>query len=337
MTHSMRRLAIGAILSAITACATATVLPGEDAGTDGAPPPPSDASKSDVAVEAGAKDGGSDAAIEAAVEASCVSDGSVQFTASGTGQTGTVQTWTVPNGVCKFTVDAFGAQGGSTKGGLGAEIRGDFTTPPGHVLDVVVGQQGITNACGSGTASGGGGGGSFVWDTADASMPMIAAGGGGGGNLNWSDPNCSKGIDAVVTVNGTQGNGSTSAQGGTNGQGGAGNAPSGTGSGGAGWLSGGQASTFGTGCTGGQCPTDTSPFMGGNGSTTYGPGGQGGYGGGGGAVCGCGGGGGYSGGGAGEGSTCRAGGGGGGSYNAGTNPVSTAGVQSGDGKVVITW
>ncbi|MBK8608456.1 MAG: hypothetical protein IPL84_00445 [Chitinophagaceae bacterium] len=247
--------------------------------------------------------------------------------------TGAIQNWTVPPGVTSVNIDAFGAQGGNTNGGLGAQLAGTFAVTPGEVLAIAVGQQGSVNNCGGPGASGGGGGGSFIWRISSPSVPMLVAGAGGGGNTNWSG-GCIAGINASITQNGTQGNGALSALGGSARQWRFGNAPSGTGSGGGGWLTAGQNSTFGTGCTGGQ---PAFAFTGGSGSTSFGPGGDGGFGGGGGAVCGCGGGGGYSGGGGGEGSTCRAGGGGGGSYNAGTSQVNTAGVRSGNGLVTITY
>lgn len=255
--------------------------------------------------------------------------GSVEFA-----PTGVVDSFTVPSCASVVTIEAWGAQGGTTNGGKGARVRGDFSLAPGEQLGVAVGLQGTVNACGSaaGTASGGGGGGSFVWRVADMALPLIAAGGGGGGNLNWNGA-CIMGLDGVVGTDGTAGNGNH-ALGGVNGNGGAGNAPSGTGAGGGGWLTAGQNSTYDDKCKGGSPPPT---FLGGAGSPQFGPGGNGGFGGGGGAVCGCGGGGGYSGGGGGEGSSCRAGGGGGGSYNAGTNQSSAPGVQLGNGRVVISW
>lgn len=244
--------------------------------------------------------------------------------------TGTIETYTVPDGVSNISIQAYGAQGGNDNGGLGAAIYGEFVVTPGDVLNIVVGQQGVVNNCGGADASGGGGGGSFVWDPDDATLPWIAAGGGGGGNETWG-PACKDGIDGQAGEDGTSGAEGLAA-GGTGGEGGAGDAPSGTGSGGGGWLSAGQNSTYGTGCTGGETlPT----FAGGSGSTTFGPGGDGGFGGGGGAVCGCGGGGGYSGGAGGNGSSCRAGGGGGGSYNQGTAQVNESGVRSGNGQIII--
>jgi hypothetical protein len=257
------------------------------------------------------------------------------FNATGSGRTGSVQQYIITGCITEITVDAYGAQGGNSNGGLGARIQGTFTVTAGDTIYIVVGQQGTVNECGGSNASSGGGGGSFVWKSNGPSRTLLlAAGGGGGGNMNWGSA-CRDGIAAEITPNGTQGAGGLSAVGGTGGNGGSGSAPLGTGSGGAGWLSAGGNSTYGTGCTGGlSWPL----FAGGYGSTAFGvPGqGDGGFGGGGGAVCGNGGGGGYSGGGGGEGSTCRAGGGGGGSYNSGTDQTNTAVVRTGNGIVYIT-
>lgn len=245
--------------------------------------------------------------------------------------TGTIETYTVPDGVNSISIQAYGAQGGNENGGLGASMYGEFSVTPGQVLNIVVGQQGVVNNCGGADASGGGGGGSFVWDPSDAAAPMVAAGGGGGGNQNWTG-DCTNGVNGQAGTDGTSGS-EGEAAGGSDGQGGAGNAPSGTGAGGGGWLSNGETSIFDATATGGATLPD---FAGGDGSNTYGPGGEGGYGGGGGAVCGCGGGGGYSGGAGGNGSTCRAGGGGGGSYNEGTNQSNVGGIRMGNGQISIT-
>jgi len=270
----------------------------------------------------------------AGISAQILAAQTINFSATGTGSTGTIQQYIVPS--CGMVqIDAYGAQGGNTNGGLGAHMKGSFVVSSGDTLFIVVGQQGVVNNCGGSNASSGGGGGSFVWKNSGANRTLlIVAGGGGGGNMNWSG-GCINGIDAVITQDGTQGNGPTSAIGGIGGNGGSGNAPSGVGSGGAGWLSDGENSTYGTGCTGGL----TYPFFtGGDGSVNFGftaDEGDGGFGGGGGAVCGNGGGGGYSGGGGGEGASCRAGGGGGGSYNSGTNQLNTPGVQTGNGAVTL--
>lgn len=244
---------------------------------------------------------------------------------------GTIETYIVPDGVTQISIDAFGAQGGNTNGGLGAQIYGEFTVTPGQVLNILVGQQGVVNNCGGPEASGGGGGGSFIWDSANATLPFIAAGGGGGGNTNWGGSNID-GIDGQSTEIGTGGaNGTILA--GPVGEGGLANGTSGTGAGGAGWNSAGNNSNWSNPAIGGESLPN---FLGGFGSPDFGPGGEGGFGGGGGATCGCGGGAGYSGGSGGEGSETRAGGGGAGSFNAGINTANLSGIRTGDGLIVIT-
>src|SRR5210317_980271 len=81
--------------------------------------------------------------------------------------TGSIETYTVPDGVSRISIQAYGAQGGNDNGGLGAGIYGEFDVTAGNVLNIVVGQQGVVNNCGGADASGGGGGGSFVWDADD--------------------------------------------------------------------------------------------------------------------------------------------------------------------------
>src|SRR5262245_52105398 len=44
-----------------------------------------------------------------------------------------IQSWTVPT-TGGYYIDAYGAQGGGTYGGLGARIKGDFTLTAGTVL-----------------------------------------------------------------------------------------------------------------------------------------------------------------------------------------------------------
>ncbi|MEI7420845.1 MAG: glycine-rich protein, partial [Prolixibacteraceae bacterium] len=239
--------------------------------------------------------------------------------------TGSIVNFTVPAGVTSMTIKALGAQGGnggtgSVAGGLGASMEGTFSVTPGQVIKVLVGQKGIQNT-GCGTGDGGGGGGTFV--TTDANSPLVVAGGGGGASYSNNT-----GQNASITTSGTGGGNNATAA--TSGNGGAG--PSAAGGGGftyngsnSGWNSGGAKGGY-------------SFINGGGGGAGY-PGyaSNGGFGGGGGTHSCCiggGGGGGYSGG-AGGGS-CNAGGGGG-SYNNGTSQTNTAGVQSGDGQVLITW
>lgn len=103
-----------------------------------------------------------------------------------------IQSWTVPaTGDYRFTV--IGAQGAATDanddGGLGAQMQGDLSLTAGTVIQIVVGQGGVTSG-----SHGGGGGGSFVVDSADA--PLIIAGGGGGLRVNADQDGC----DASVTT-----------------------------------------------------------------------------------------------------------------------------------------
>jgi hypothetical protein len=245
--------------------------------------------------------------------------------------TGALQTYTVPVGVTSIRIEARGAQGGSVTvacaatGGLGAQMVGDFSVTPGEVLTVLVGGQGQTNG-----EDGGGGGGSFVVRTGN--VPLIVAGGGGGASNNIQI--CAgnrNGVNASITTSGTaSANGLVA--GGSPGNGGGANVGSGGGGGG--------FNTDGVGGSGNVNGRGRAFVNGGAGGTGI-AGDHGGFGGGGsGWFYGGngGGGGGYAGGGT-DGnypSTYFGGGGGGGSFNAGTNQVNTAGVQTGNGLVVIT-
>ncbi|MEI6576037.1 MAG: Ig-like domain-containing protein [Bacteroidota bacterium] len=255
-------------------------------------------------------------------EAATFSSGSQTFDYSGS-----IVNFTVPTGVTSLVVETRGAQGGTgaAAGGLGAYIKGTISVTPGQVLKILVGGQGA-----SGT-QGGGGGGSFV--ATSANSPLVVAGGGGGGHYvanSISYANATTGTSGMAGIHGS--NNVLGGAGGTNGGGGgcASQYSSSEGAGGGGFTSNGS-SCYGTG--GGA-----SFVNGGAGGAKAGTGGNGGFGGGGGADwlswTGGGGGGGYSGGGGG---TYHGVGGGGGSYNAGTNQTNTAGAQSGNGQVVLTW
>ena len=117
--------------------------------------------------------------------------------------TGGLQSFTIPAGVSSLSISATGAQGGNSSsysGGHGAIMAGTFSVTSGHVLKILVGQQGLT---GGGNA-GGGGGGTFVWDSTAGNVLLIAAGGGGGGGYSSS---AGAGLDAVTGINGTAGAG----------------------------------------------------------------------------------------------------------------------------------
>ena len=245
--------------------------------------------------------------------------------------TGGLQYFTVPAGVTSVTISTFGAQGGSVNisctstGGLGANMIGDFAVTPGEILTILVGQQGLSNG-----QDAGGGGGTFVVDASN--NPLIIAGGGGGASNDIN--NCGggankNGVNATITTSGTaSGDGVT--PGGTAGNGGGAN--NGSGGGGGGFITDGTA---GSGLANNNGKSFLNGGAGGTGNNNdfggYGGGGAGWFTGGNG-----GGGGGYSGGGT-NGGQPFSGGGGGGSFNAGTNQNNTAGVQTGNGYVEITY
>ena len=241
--------------------------------------------------------------------------------------TGGLQSFTVPAScVASVTIDAYGAEGGTSTGesgaasfagGRGARARGTFAVTPGQIITVLVGGSGANGNCGAA-----GGGGSFA--VRDGAL-LVAAGGGGGGfhcnaiggqpgvpgsdTTSGGDGICGTLLTRSPTAGGSDGNGAHSHYGG----------------GGGGWLTAGTSGAVAA-AGGGVYP--------GAGGTI-----GGGYGGGGGRYSGCcggsGGGGGYSGGGGGVSDGCA--GGGGGLFNAGTSPTNTADVRSGDGQVIVSY
>ena len=245
-----------------------------------------------------------------------------------------IQIWTVPV-TGTYVIEASGASGGNGTygtqsyplpwrlGGLGAKIIGSFKLSRGTQIKILVGQEGRTSITFA-DRPGGGGGGTFV--TLSDDTPLIIAGGGGGGGSARNQ--FTDGDPGQATANGTQ-------CGGTRGNGGqvcnadTGNSDSSLKSGaGAGLRGDGKggvafairALSFTNGGTGGTYAILIS---------------QGGFGGGGFALVNGGGGGGYSGGGV-VGTPTKRTAGGGGSYNAGTNQQNIAGVNKGEGKVMIT-
>jgi hypothetical protein len=236
---------------------------------------------------------------------------------------GGIQQFTIP-ATGNYSIEARGAQGGGSAGGKGASIKGTFSLTAGQVLKILVGQQGLTT-----TPATSGGGGAFV---AIGTTPLIVAGGGGSSTLLSST------CDGTTTANGQVAYGGWPVVGlqsylpGTAGNGGDGSGGGGGGGGGGGFLSNGTISdpaygfgflnggSGGTGLVGGG-------FGGGggardNGGSYWGGGAGGGYSGGAGA-CGT------------PGNPERAGGGG--SFNSGTSQINTAGVNLGNGSVIITY
>jgi hypothetical protein len=263
------------------------------------------------------------------------------FLPTGVGRFGSLQTFTVPEGVCNLSIRAIGAVGGTGAsngtilggvGGAGASIQGEFSVTPGETLSILVGQRGLNGVTESG---GGGGGGSFVWRgngfaALNLSSLLIAAGGGGGGG-DADETTGNPGLNATIPISpNTSSNGTAGNPGGAGGVGGNGGAAGTDSSGGAGILTDGGDGIMGA--TGGQAIQ--AGGNGGDGSSS----GDGGFGGGGGADQAGAGGGGFNGGGGGDvlQEEGDGGGGGAGSFNSGTNQINIAGAGTGNGSVVIT-
>ncbi len=254
---------------------------------------------------------------------------------------GSIETWTVPEGVDSITIEAWGAQGGNAdnfSGGKGAYLRGFFYVSPGDVFKVLVGQKGFDVANTTSQSGGTGGGGSFVALFQNSTnIPNVVAGGGGGAATLHDTGNTYHGQDGRLTRNGGT---ESENPGGVDGYGGTTEPHTGFhgATGGGGFYGDGINNSAGSGNYGTQSGPGQAFVNGGNGGTAGSHCRAGGFGGGGAAGFTGGGGGGYSGGGAGS---WNAGskdcGGGGGSYNDGENQTNTAGVRTGNGKVVISW
>lgn len=278
------------------------------------------------------------------------------FTCQGTitlGYTGAITSFTVPTCATSLTIEAYGAQGGTSgtvsgsiyAGGLGARMKGTFAVTGGTALKVLVGGKGADAFDTLQQGGGSGGGGTFVTTTTNS--PLIVAGGGGGAINNtvgmWFTPGLGGSIGTAGLYDSSSTNpGGTAGGGGTTdtnnayhpGTGGGGLTGSGVnntvGTYGSAYTPGQAFTAGGAGGQPGSCGTNTSCIAGR----------AGGFGGGGAAGFTGGGGGGYSGGGAGHvvsGTASGGGGGGGGSYNGGTAQSNTAATWAGAGKVVFTW
>ena len=273
-------------------------------------------------------------------------------------------TWTVPRGAAQATFEVFGAQGGAGgqhgfpdngQPGLGGEAKATFDLQPTSQLQVNVGGQGQAGSSGGGTGGqgglngganggdgnslgGGGGGGSsdvrFDTDVSgDFSLAerIIVAGGGGGASGSFFCSYIGSGgaeFDELPGAAGGDGGGTTGNPGSDDIRG----AP--VGGGGGTESTGGVGASFGPG-TG----NDGDLGIGGTGGTNTSPCELAG-----GASGGGGGGGGYYGGGGGSSNVNQpvfgAGGGGGGSgfvSPEGANKLMQTGVNSGAGKVTITY
>ena len=243
-----------------------------------------------------------------------------------------IQIWSVPV-TGRYIIEAFGASGANGTdfnqsewriGGLGAKMEGTFTLAKGAKLKILIGQEGHGGADFPDNP-GGGGGGTFVTLLDDT--PLIIAGGGGGGGTSkkqYEDGDPGQATENGTRCGGTRGNGGQPCNADTGNVdlgilagGGAGLKGDGRGGGRGGGAMTGSLS-FINGGTGGTCPVSKGGFGGGSFGFVAG-----------------GGGGGYSGGGVLRSSSSGVAGGGG-SYNIGTNQQNKAGVNKGDGKVIIT-
>ncbi len=250
-----------------------------------------------------------------------ISHGSITFT-----YTGAVQTWTVPSGVTSLSVDAYGAQGGSSTaaGGLGGRVQTSLTVTSGAVLNIVVGGQPTTNAAVYGYAGAGGG------NNANTSTAGKA---GGGLSGIFSNVGITQAASYVIAAGG---GGSTAGYAGA--AAGAPNGSNGAQGNYSGKSEGGKGATQSAGGAAGSSidPQTTAPtagiaINGGNGgavnTSTWGGGG--------------GGGGGYFGGGGGGGGGASIGAGGGGSSYVNVTYASsttyTSGNRSGNGQIIITY
>ena len=246
-----------------------------------------------------------------------------------------IQTFDMPY-TATYRIEAFGGEGagGCTScgnnsssgnfraGGKGAYVAGEFDFNEGDELKFMVGHKGCKEGwpeCGGSYTHqpGGGGGGTFI-ALPDNTPILVAGGGGGGGQGSYGQ---TVGDDAVTDTSGTHNGGSG---------GGGGTGASSYNGAGAGFTGNGTASSsvaaqsFTNGGVGGR-------------NTSHATYSHGGFGGGGAGGLLPGGGGGYSGGGC-SGSWSGSGhAGGGGSYNDGANQVNTDGVNTGPGKVIISF
>ena len=260
------------------------------------------------------------------------------------GYTGAAQSFTVPFGVTSLKITAAGASGGSGSGGplggLGASLSAEIPVAVANeTIGVYVGESG-----GAGSVYGGGGGGasSEIIEGAPllTSIKLVAGGGGGaGGSASGGIAGGAGGSGGATSGLPGGGFGGLGGGPGTNFSGGAG----GTG----GFVSGNPGTAYGGGLGGGEgSGVPGGGAFGGTSSPLYGYGSAGGSGGstfGGGG----GGGGGYFGGGGGGqggkvGSTGGGGGGGGGGGSSYAEPSATnltmsAGANSGNGYIAISW
>ena len=130
--------------------------------------------------------------------------------------TGAAQTWTVPEGVTRVTLDLYGAGGegltsSTTRPGVGARVTRTRSVTPGETFEVNVGGRGYDGLGGfNGGGNGGehgGGGATDVRPVGGTLEDRILVAGGGGGSANWGFPAGSGGDGGVWGTYGTAGTG----------------------------------------------------------------------------------------------------------------------------------
>ena len=234
--------------------------------------------------------------------------------------TGGLQTWTVPDGVAEVTFWALGAQGnaGCSTGGLGGSAASVVQVDPGQVFSLYAGGQPARSA-------GGFNGGGNAGTPTDPDIGQCLSAGGGGGASDVRSGGTALSNRIVVAAGG--GGGST----GAGGQGGGVSGASGQKSGNSYGGTGGTQTMGGLGGIAGYCygdggtADDGVPGLGGDGGTCRQPASAGGGGGGGG----------YFGGGGGASDDIGGGGGAGGGGGSSFGADLTAGVQAGNGEVIV--
>ena len=231
------------------------------------------------------------------------------------GYTGSMQTWEVPQGAINLSFEIYGASG--ARGGGGGSVTGDLIDIPDTLYIFVggAGNQGVTatggyngggRAGGNRGNEGSGGGATDIRIGLELEDRIVVAGGGGGGG-GYSGASGAAGGGLVANS-------------GAAGQGGGGGGGTQTSGGVAGYSNGGSAASAGSFGQGGQGGTSWNAGGGGGGGGWYGGGGGGGD----------------------DDDCCADGGGGGGgsSYASSSNTQNVEhqiGVNSGHGRLVITY
>ena len=231
------------------------------------------------------------------------------------GYTGSMQSWQVPDGAINLSFEIYGASG--ARGGGGGGVTGELVDVPETLYIFVggAGSQGVTAAGGfnGGGRAGGnrgnegsGGGATDIRTGLELEDRILVAGGGGGGG-GYSGASGAAGGGLIANS-------------GASGQGGGGGGGTQVSGGGAGYSNGGSAASAGSFGQGGQGGTSWNAGGGGGGGGWYGGGGGGGD----------------------DDDCCADGGGGGGgsSYASETNTQNVehqVGVNSGHGRLIITY